>query len=455
MSIAMGSINTGLPKDIVQQIMKAERIPIQNMEVRKGKVADKKALVQELTSLVEGMRGTLLQNGSARSLRELSVIGNDDIVGITADKNVAEPATYQFEVKQLAQKSSAMTSGFADPEESYIGVGFIQYSLPSGDTKEIYIDADNASLKSVAKLINRDEESGLRASVINDGSESDTPWRLILSLKDTGDINKADFPNFYFVDGEQDFYIEFEREAQDAVVALDGFEIELPENKAAELIPGVTLDLKKAKPGDEFTINISEDAGKIGEKVKSLIDQINGVFTFIKQQNTMDETTDTSRTLGGDILLQSIESRLRNAIFKDIPLKDGSTSRIGELGIQFTREGLLEFDQKKFQTVMEKDYDHIAEVLTGRYEDGTKTNGFIDNLKETVGQLLQFPNGLLSSRKRSLENNIETIDRRIAQRENMLQQKEKNLKDKFSRLEGTMSRIRSQGAGLGGPQPMG
>lgn len=451
----MGSINTGLPKDIVQQIMKAERIPIQNMEVRKGKVADKKALVQELTSLVEGMRGTLLQNGSARSLRELSVIGNDDIVGITADKNVAEPATYQFEVKQLAQKSSAMTSGFADPEESYIGVGFIQYSLPNGDTKEIYIDADNASLKSVAKLINRDEESGLRASVINDGSESDTPWRLILSLKDTGDINKADFPNFYFVDGEQDFYIEFEREAQDAVVALDGFEIELPENKAAELIPGVTLDLKKAKPGDEFTINISEDAGKIGEKVKSLIDQINGVFTFIKQQNTMDETTDTSRTLGGDILLQSIESRLRNAIFKDIPLKDGSTSRIGELGIQFTREGLLEFDQKKFQTVMEKDYDHIAEVLTGRYEDGTKTNGFIDNLKETVGQLLQFPNGLLSSRKRSLENNIETIDRRIAQRENMLQQKEKNLKDKFSRLEGTMSRIRSQGAGLGGPQPMG
>ncbi|MGI4991341.1 flagellar filament capping protein FliD [Halobacteriovorax sp. GFR7] len=455
MSIAMGSINTGLPKDIVQQIMKAERIPIQNMEVRKGKVADKKALVQELTSLVEGMRGTLLQNGSARSLRELSVIGNDDIVGITADKNVAEPATYQFEVKQLAQKSSAMTSGFADPEESYIGVGFIQYSLPNGDTKEIYIDADNASLKSVAKLINRDEESGLRASVINDGSESDTPWRLILSLKDTGDINKADFPNFYFVDGEQDFYIEFEREAQDAVVALDGFEIELPENKAAELIPGVTLDLKKAKPGDEFTINISEDAGKIGEKVKSLIDQINGVFTFIKQQNTMDETTDTSRTLGGDILLQSIESRLRNAIFKDIPLKDGSTSRIGELGIQFSREGLLEFDQKKFQTVMEKDYDHIAEVLTGRYEDGTKTNGFIDNLKETVGQLLQFPNGLLSSRKRSLENNIETIDRRIAQRENMLQQKEKNLKDKFSRLEGTMSRIRSQGAGLGGPQPMG
>lgn len=445
----MGSINTGLPKDIVQQIMKAERIPIQNMETRKGKIQDKKSLVQELTSLVEGMRGTLLQNGSARSLRELSVVGNDDIVEISADKNVAEPATYQFEVKQLAQKSSAMTSGFEDPEESYIGVGFIQYSLPDGEKKEIYVDSDNASLKSVAKLINKNEDSGLRASVINDGSGSETPWRLILSLKETGDINRAEFPHFYFVDGEQDLFVEFEREAQDAVVALDGFEIELPENKAAELIPGVTINLKKAKPGEEFTIKIGEDAGKVGEKINTLVDQINGVLSFIKQQNTLDESSDTSRTLGGDILLQSIESRVRNAIFKDIPLEDG-VARIGDLGIQFTREGLLEFDQKKFKSELEKDYDKVSEILTGRYLEGTKTNGFIDNLKDTVAQLLQFPNGLLSSRKRSLENNIDTIDRRIAQRENMLQQKEKNLKDKFARLEGTMSRIRSQGAGISG-----
>lgn len=448
----MGSINTGLPKDIVQQIMKAERIPIQNMEGRKGKINDKKALVQELTSLVEAMRGSLLQNGSARSLRELSVVGNDDIVEITADKNVAEPATYQFEVKQLAQKSSAMTSGFADPKESYIGVGFIQYKLPNGDSKEIYIDADNASLESVAKLINKNEDAGLRASVVNDGSESDTPYRLILSLKDTGDVNKAEFPYFYFVDGEQDFYIEFEREAQDAVVKLDGFEIELPENKASDLIPGVSIDLKKAKPGEEFTINISEDAGKIGEKVNTLIEQINATLNFIKKQNTLDESSDTSRTLGGDILLQSVESRIRNTIFKDIPMQDGTKTRLADIGIQFSREGLLDFDQKKFKAELQADYPKVAELLTGSYVDGKKSNGFIDNMKETVGLLLQFPNGLLQSRKRSLENNIDTIDRRIAQRENMLQQKEKNLKDKFARLEGTMSRIRSQGAGLGAPQ---
>jgi flagellar hook-associated protein 2 len=450
LGLAFGSINTGLPKDIVQQIMKAERIPVKNMETRKGKFEDKKGLVGELIQIVEGLKGSLLQNGNARSLRELSIDTNESIIGVTADKNIAEPASYQLEVKQLAQKSSAMSSGFEDPDDSYVGVGFIQYTLPNGDNKEIYVDSDNSSLKKIAKLINKDSESGLRASVVNDGSQSETPWRLILSLKETGDVNKAEFPYFYFVDGEDDLYLEFEREAQDAVVALDGFDIELGENKSSELIPGLTIDLKKAKPGEEFAINITEDTQAVGEKVSAVVDQINAVFAFIKQQNTLDETSDTSRTLGGDIMLQSLEGRLRSAVFKNIETKKGNF-RVGDIGITFTREGNLKFDQEKFSSELKKDYQNIAEILTGTFkENGTKSDGFIDNMSNVVNQSLRFPDGLLASRKRSLENNISAVDRRIKQKEKMLEQKEKNLKDKFARLEGTISRIKAQGAGIQG-----
>ncbi len=459
MSLAFGSIQTGLPKDIVQQIMKAERIPVQNMQKRKGKIEDKKGLVDELSQLVQGVRGTLTQNGSARSLRELSINTNESIVGVTADKNIAEPANYQFEVKQLAQKSSAMTSGFEDPKESYIGVGFIRYSLPDGTSKDIYVDSENSSLEKVAKLINKDENSGLRASVINDGSDTEKPWRLILSLKETGDGQKADFPYFYFVDGEDDFFLEFERAAQDAKVALDGFEIELPANETSDLIPGLSIDIKKAKPGEEFSISISEDTGAVSEKIGTMVDQLNGVLSFIKQQNTLDENTDTSRTLGGDIILQTIEGRIRSAVFKDINTESGNF-RAGDIGITFQRDGLLKFDAEKFKSELEKNYNKVSQVLSGQFKDGTKINGFIDNLNESLGTMLRFPDGLLQSRKRSIDNNIEAIDRRITQRERMLEQKEKNLKDKFSRLEGTISKIKAQGAGVaalggGGAGPVG
>lgn len=449
MGIAFGSISTGLPKDIVKQIMSAEQVPIQNMEKQKSKIADKKGLVDQLLKLVEDARGNLIQNGNARSLREFKVETNNDLIGVTTDKSRAVPGTYQLEISQLAQKSSAMSTGFADKDESYVGVGYVQFTMPNGETKDIYIDSSNASLSKIAKLINKDSSLGVTANVINDGSGSDTPWRLILSLNKTGDENAVDFPYFYFVDGDDDFQLEFQREAHDAKIKLDGFEIELPENKANDLIPGVNIDLKKAKPGEEFTLKISEDVEAVGAKITDMVSKLNAILKFIKEQNAIDDKTDTSRTLGGDIMLQTLESRIHGAVFKDIKTSNGF-HRVGELGLTFTRDGLLDFDSKKFQSLISKDYKQVSEILTGAFfeEDGTKSQGFIDNLSDAASASLRMPDGLIQSRKKTLQGSIEEIDRRITQKQKYLEEKEKNLKDKFARLEGTISKIKSQGAGV-------
>nr|BDT26636.1 flagellar filament capping protein FliD [Bacteriovorax sp. HI3] len=458
MGISFGSIGTGLPKDIVKQIIAAEQVPVQNMEKQKSKIQDKKGLVDQLVKLVEDVRGNLALNANARSLREFKVDTNTDIIGVSTDKTRALPGSYQIEVVSLAQKSSAMSTGFEDKDESYVGVGFIQYTLPNGETKDIYVDSDNSSLTKIAKLINKDSNLGVTANVINDGSGSDTPWRLILSLNKTGDDAAVDFPYFYFVDGDEDFQLEFQREAHDAKIKLDGFEIEAPENRVADLIPGVTLDLKKAKPGEEFTLKVSEDIQAVGAKVSDLVAKLNGVLSFIKQQNTMDEKTDTSRTLGGDIMLQSLEGRIHSAVFKDV-LTDKGYMRAGDIGLSFTREGLLQFDDKKFEAKLTEDYNTVAQVLTGTFTpEGGKSEGFMDNLNGMVNTALRMPDGLVQSRKKTLQSNIEQIDRRISQKQKFIEEKEKNLKDKFSRLEGTISRIKGQGAGVaslgGGADPV-
>jgi flagellar hook-associated protein 2 len=451
LGIAFGSINSGLPKDIVQQIVEAEKIPIKQMEVRKGKVEDKKALVGQLTSLVENMRGEILKNKNARSLRELSVnTGDNKNIAVNADKNIAEPGKYQLEVVQLAQKSSAFSNGVEDKDKTYVGVGYIRAILPNGEEKEIYVDEDHASLSGIAKLINSDTSLGMRANVINDGKDTDEPWRLILSLQETGDGNKAEFPYLYLVDGEVDIFFEQERPAQDAKVKLDGFEVEVPANKVTDLIPGVTIDLKKAQPGEEISIEITEDVQKIGGKIQTLVEGINNVLKFIKEQNTLDEKSDTSRTLGGDITLTTIESRIRSAVFTPISTDQG-TFRIGDLGVAFQRDGLLKLDQAKLENFLSKDFKTSAQILTGTYsKEGGKTRGFIDLLDETAQTLLRIPNGILPTRKGGLQSQISQIDRQINTRQRMVAQKEEVLKAKFARLEETMSRIRGQGAGLAG-----
>jgi len=447
LGISFGSISTGLPKDIVKQIMTAEQVPIQNMEKQKSKITDKKGLVDQLLKLAEDVRGNLALNANARALRELKVDTNNDIIGVTTDKNKTVPGSYQFEVTSLAQKSSAMSTGFEDKDESYVGVGFIRFTMPDGESKDIYVDSDNASLSGIAKMINKNSDLGVTANVINDGSGTDTPWRLVLSLNKTGDDSAVDFPYFYFIDGDQDFQLEFQREAHDAKIKLDGFEIEAPENKIKDLIPGVTIDLKKAKPGEEFSINITEDVDAVGAKVSDLVTKLNAVLKFIKEQNSIDEKTDTSRTLGGDIMLTTLQGRIHSAVFKDVQTDTGY-HRVSELGLTFNREGMLDFDQKKFSAAISKDYNMVSQILTGTFTEEGKSDGFMDNLNGTVNTVLRMPDGLIQSRKKSLQSNIEQIDRRISQKQKYLEEKEKNLKDKFSRLEGTISRIKSQGAGV-------
>ena len=193
--------------------MKAERIPIDKMQERKAKQENKKMLVEELIGHVEKIKAEATKSKGERSLRELTVNTSDQAVGVIVDKNVAEPGNYSIEVSQLAQKSSAMTNGVEDKDNTYLGVGYIEYELSNGESGEIYVDSENSSLEGIAKLINKDTSNGMHATVVNDGSGSDEPWRLIISLKETGDANRAEFPYLYFVDGEVDLYFDKERAA--------------------------------------------------------------------------------------------------------------------------------------------------------------------------------------------------------------------------------------------------
>jgi flagellar hook-associated protein 2 len=448
LGISFGSINTGLPKDIVKQIVAAEKIPLQKMEARKEKIKNKKKLVQELIDMMKNVKTNLNNNASARSLRELKVDTNSDLVDVAFDKNKVNPGNYRFEVVRLAQKSSAVSSGFSSKDDTYTGVGFIQYFMPNGDSREIYIDENNATLQGIANLINKDADNGLNATVIDDGSGSETPWRLLLSLNGTGDNERAEFPYFYFVDGEEDFYIDEERPAQDAIVKIDGFEVEVPGNKVDELIPGVTLDLKKAQPGEEFSINIADDGEAVSAKITDFVDIVNEVLKFINEQNRLDENSDTASTLGGDLLLQNLESRIRSVVFKDIKTNSGF-KRIGDLGIVFNRSGLLEVDQQKFDSVVAKSYSLVSEILVGTtLADGTYSKGLIGNFSDVVDGALRYPNGILTTRSKGIQSNIDQIDRRIQQRQRLIDQKERTLKDKFARLESTISRIKGQGAGI-------
>jgi len=420
------------------------------MEAKKTKVEAKKTLLSTLIKSVDELKGEIQKNRGIRSFRELIVDSESDAVKVSVDKNLANPGEWQLEVVQLAQKSSVFSNAFEDKDKTYLGVGTISYELPNGESREIYVDAAHSSLTGVAKLINGDSESGMKASVVNDGKDEDKPWRLVIALDKAGDKFKAEWPYFYLVDGEEDLYLAEKRDGRDAKIKMDGFEIELPENKIKNIIPGAVVDLKKAKPGEEFTVAIKEDTSKITDKMTGIVEKLNAVLKFIKDQNSLTEKSDTSTTLGGDSVLRQIESRIRDTVFNNVQTSKGS-KRIGDLGLVFNKAGLIDFDSKKFENSLSQDYKTASEIVVGIYKpDGTKTDGFLDNVNKMTELTLQRPYGPLTNRKDGLQSNIDQIDRQIETKKRMVAQKEQSLKDKFARLEETMARIKGQGVGLAG-----
>lgn len=443
MPIQFGSINTGLPPNIVDQLMDAERIPIKNMQAQKDKTDAKKKLVDDLAGKVADIRKGLTELAGTRGFSDIKLItGDPNIVQGTVDPQTYQPGNWNVEVVELAKKASAITNGFPDKDETTIGTGYFRFKTPDGN-KDVYINSKNNTLEGVSKTINA-AKVGVHATVINDRKDKDTPYKLVLSADGVGEDKSVEYPRIYMLDGDQDIYFDSKLPAQNGVVKVDGFEFQIADNTLKDIIPGVTLELKSAAPGKSVNVSVKEDTEVVSGKIKVFVDGINGVLSFIQAQNKLDKSTDTSKTLGGDSMLRSVEQRMRSLIQNPQMGIKGAVKTLNQLGISFNRNGTLDFDQKKFNATLSRNPEGVQEFLIG---DGFAT-GFISGMKREISNLLNPSYGPISNRQRGLKDKLDQFDQRIADKERQLTKKEEVLRNKFSRLEETMSRLKAQGARL-------
>lgn len=440
---------SGLPPNIVEQIMDAERIPVKQMEAKKADEDNKLTLVTDLETKVTAITKSIGELVGVRGFANHKFTsGDENVISGTVDPDKVVTGDWQIEVVRLAQKPGAMSNGFPDKDKTQIGVGYLRFDTPEG-RKDVYITQANNTLEGVANAINA-ANVGLRAQVLNDRKDADNPFRLLVTGMATGDDNQVAFPKIYMLDGDRDVYFDESRPAQNAIVKMDGFEMEIPENQLQDVIPGVTLDLKSAAPGRPINLSVKEDHEKITGKIKEFVDAYNAALQFIQDQHKLQKDKRTGKErlgpLGGDSLVRSTESALRRVIMNPQMGTGSKISRVAELGIEFNRNGTLAYSEEKFQKRLNSDPQTVAAFLRG---DGFAT-GFIPTVKREITNLTNSAYGPLSNRKRGLTDKISQIDRRIEQKERQLEKKEEQLRAKFADLESKMSQLQSQGAAVGG-----
>lgn len=455
MAEGTASIGGGQFKGEIRKIIEAEGAPIKQIEVRKAREEAKLKLFQEFKGRFTGLDKSLADIAGFQKFKELKVdLGEGDKqISVTIDKDKAQPGSYQIEVSQLAARSSMISNGFPDPEDTVLGIGFVNIALSNGESSEIYVDDGDSSLRGVAALINKTENCPIRAAVIKDASDKENPWKLILTSKKDGEESAVDFPEFYFLDGTRDFYADDTHDARNAQLLVDSFPIEMPSNEVPDFLPGVNLHLKQAKPDQPFTLTITQDYQKIAGKVKGMVDEVNKVLEFIVKQNQIDEKSDTRTTFAGDTGLQMIEYRLRNLMHEGYPIIDYASGdvraiHLTDLGVQFEKTGTLSFKEDRFQKLLEKDFEGISQAISGEL-------GFAYQMRKALEGYTRTGSGTLATKENSIRGAIKEYDRQIEIKRMALERRQQSLVEQFSRLEASISGMQRQSQYLSAAMPGG
>jgi len=430
-------------KNALNAIIEAEKQPIKAMEKRKESEGAKLKLFGEFKTKFNGLRSSLASMVGFNKFKELKAELGDgaQFMSVSIDKEKANVGSWDVEIKELAERSSMISNGFSDPNKKVLGVGYVNFELPDGSKQQIYVTDQDASLYGVANKINSMAEGAVKATVLKDVTDSEKPYRLVMTAKKDGTENEVKFPQLYFVDGQEEFYIESDKGAKNALLSVDGFEVELPGNEIPDFLQGVGVQLKQAKPGQKFTMNVKADYPKVTEKVKKVIEGMNGVLDFINKQNQVNESSDTKSTFAGDTSLQNIEFRLRNLMHEGFGahVTDENSFKIyhlSDLGIEFDKKGAISLKEEKFEKALEKDFEGVAEAISGE-------RGFVSQLKIVMDGYSEG-DGVMMAREKGLQMRIRQIDENIANKTRSIEKKTEALTAQFSRLQSSLSDMQRQ-----------
>jgi flagellar hook-associated protein 2 len=442
--IRLGGLASGLPPNIVETIMAQERLPIQNMETKKGNINAKLDLVGDLETRLRKVGDSMKDIIGVGGFKDFSLdFSREGILSGAVDPSQAQTGSWSLEVLKMPKNAGRMTNGFPDRNRTQVGVGYLEFETPEGN-HEIYINDSNNTLEGIVRAVN-DADIGIRANVVTDSDDADYPHKIIFSSEKYGDENDISFPTVYLLDGDHDFFFDKERKAENGKIKLNGFEVEINSRELNDIVPGVNLNLLSAEPGREVTVTVNEDYDTIKGKMDEFVSSLNGVLSFIQTQNKMDENTDTTRTLGGDSMLRSVEMRMRSLLQSGNYTVGDGVNRLSQLGIEFNRNGTLDFDKEKFNKTLQSNPRAVVGFLRG---DGTRGSGFINKVKNFVQTTVNGAFGIVGNRKNGLQTQIRRIDQNIDNKERLLARKEVNLRRKFSRLEEQMGRLKAQGGAI-------
>ncbi|EMV7618960.1 flagellar filament capping protein FliD [Campylobacter jejuni] len=433
-----------LKQDTMDQLKKAEQKA--RIDPYTKKIEENTTKQKDLTEIKTKL---LSFQTAVSSLADATVFAKRKVVGSISDNPPASLTvnsgvalqSMNINVTQLAQKDVYQSKGLANDG------GFVNAQLNGtadltffSNGKEYTVRVDkNTTYRNLADKINEASGGEIVAKIVNTG-EKDTPYRLTLTSKETGEDSAISFyagkkssgayqkdsnakgifknlgwelDDLQTVDpaenkkgyGIKDASLHIQT-AQNAEFTMDGIKMFRSSNTVTDLGVGMTLTLKKT---GEINFDIQQDFEGVTKAMQDLADAYNDLATNLNTATDYNSETGTKGTLQGISEVNSIRSSILADLF-DSQVVDGTTEdangnkvntkvilSMQDFGLSLNNAGTLNFNSSKFEEKVKKDPDSTESFFSNitKYEDINHTGEVINTgiLNKYLGNGLEFKPG--------------------------------------------------------------
>lgn len=398
-----------------------------NFEITNNAYSNLGSKVKDLVTAADALRTSSAFGSFKASVTDSSLLSASAGTGASAGAHSVVVSTLARSHKMAADGVAADTSVIA------AGAGSFSFQVGAGPAQTVAVDGTTtlAGLKDSINALN----AGVTASVVNDGSGA-SPYRLILTGTSTGTSNGISIT-------QNDTSLSFSttlQAAQDATFTVDGMPFVRQTNSVADVITGVTLDLKAADPAKTVTVSVERDTEAVTEKVKKLVTAYNDVINHIKFNNRYDSETKKAAPFFGDSVARSIHDDLRRVFSSAVSGLPDTMNRLLHVGISTDREGVMSLDTAKLKNALNSDFDAAVNLFV----KGASTTGFAEKIYEAASSITDIVDGRIKGRQDGLKKNMARIDADIRQKETHLTAYEDQLRRQFTGLETMLASLNGQ-----------
>ncbi len=421
-------------------------MPMDALEIKKAALENLNTKYGELSSKVAALES------AADALRESadfnvfsSTTTDSSILSATAAATASE-GTYDIVVSQLAKAHKYIFTGVATAETVISdGTGVFEFTVAGGTTQSVTLTS-TTTLQDLSDAINALSNGVVTASVVNDGDPT-SPYRLILTADDTGDVNDiligTDNTNGNLTGGAT------LQAAQDAAFTVDTLPITSASNSVTGVITGVTIDLLSADSGVTVTLNVKSDADTITAKVETLIAAYNDIVTYIKDNNRYNVDTKKAEPFFGDSISRSVRDDIRGVMMGEISgLVSSDITRLIHVGVSIDVNGKFSLDTADFKDALSTNFTDVRALFIEDTDNSTE--GFASLLYDLAYDIDDIADGRIKGRRNGIADRLETISDSILHQEVQLEFYEVRIRNQFNALEMLLTGVRQQSTYLQG-----